>query len=218
MDQGVIGQDLQALEEWYAEYITQKDPTATLDSSYVESLNLDEIEAQTLGLMRDIDVTDGFCSICHSMLDNWPDIWAAQEKLVKQFGTSILNNGRMQIPQPPSNGGNHDCWIGEHGMIYQMPCQGRTARLDAAARKGCRCCGLILQTLMDQDWLSLYRVIEKRLDRLGKFSKVSLVFYMFEGCEETLELGLPGGLFSCFYSFLPIELKLFRREDTRKSS
>lgn len=196
--------------------MTQDDPTAIRNSTYVESLNLDEIEAQTLDLTRDIDVTDGFCSTCHSMLDNWPDIWAAPE-LQRQRDTSAINNGRMWSPHPSSNGDNGECWMEEYGITYQMPCQGQTVRLDAATRKGCRCCGLILQTLKDQDWLSLYRMIEKRLDILGKSSKVSLVFYKFEGHEQILELRLPGKILKHFHPFIPIKLYVFRRRETRKS-
>lgn len=216
MDQDGIDQDLQYLEEWYAQYMTQNDPTATRNSTYVESLNLDEIEAQVSGLMRDINVTDGFCSVCHSMLDNWPDIWTAAERLQRELGTSVAGSERLQSQHPSSNRDNHEFWMRGHGIAYQMPCQGQTVRLDAATRKGCRCCGLILQTLKDQDWLSLYRMIEKRFDRLGKLSRVSLVFYMFESDQETLELGFPGRLFKPFYSFIPINLRLYRRVNHRK--
>ncbi|KAI7775306.1 hypothetical protein LA080_007066 [Diaporthe eres] len=73
MEQGTIDEDLESLEEWYAKSMTQGDPTKILDHPYSESLDIDAIEAQVSTLMGEIDVTQSLCSICHSMLDNFPD-------------------------------------------------------------------------------------------------------------------------------------------------
>lgn len=95
MEPGNIEEDLDTLEEWYTEYMTLNDPTAAHDASDSESLDLLEAyEAEISQLLRDIDVTDGFCSTCHTMLNNWPHL---KPQDLYRFDMTDRNEGRENI-------------------------------------------------------------------------------------------------------------------------
>lgn len=211
MEQASIDDDLETLEQWYTEYMTQNDPTAIHDASDSEALDLLEAsEAETLQLTRDIDVTDGFCSTCHTMLNNWPDFETPEERRVSM--TDEIKGSIIRLYSPftelyPGSLINHDDRI-----KFVLPCQGQIVRLDSAARKGCRFCGLTLQTIKDSNWLALYRIIERRLRILGKPSKISLVVDILDTQNrlyDCIQVGFPGRLFPVFASFNPPTLMAF---------
>lgn len=198
MEQVSIDKDLQALEEWYADYMTRGHPDWTPfetlpNSTYTEKLDLESVEAQVLYTMQEIVVIDGFCSICRTMLDNWPDIYAKPDEKDAHV-RPIENNGLAAFPRSSSTDLNLGVWIEyPSGLAHGLPCQETTVRLDSATRKGCRCCALILQALKDRNKLELYRIIERRLQLLRKPFKSSLVV-LVEDEEDMLEidLGFPG--------------------------
>lgn len=223
MEEGSIEGDLQGLEQWYAEYMTQDNPIAAQESTYTETVDLREIEARTLESTRDIEVTDGFCSVCHTMLDDWPDLTAEGEI---QIAKAAANN-RTTI-SPPSSSMNlaPGTWANSpNGPGFVLPCQGQTVRLDSARRRGCRCCGLMMQCLEGRNWIDLYRRIERRLHILGMTSTISLLLTRidprmhsssFNRLELTkLTLGFPGRLFWSSGLFYPVELYPFGFEDLR---
>lgn len=123
MAQGRIDEDLKIVEGWYTEYMTQKDAAATRDPPDSESLDLVQAsEAETLQLMREIDVTDGFCSTCHTMLDNWPDLEERGERLVAM---NDGDNGPRIYPYSPSTTPNPATWVKlDYDVKYVLPCQG----------------------------------------------------------------------------------------------
>lgn len=224
MEQGSIDEDLATLEEWYTEYMTQEDPAVAIDTSKSESLDLLEAyEAETLQLMRGIDVIDGFCSTCHTMLDNWPDLEPWME------GQASMTDGDKG-PRISPYSSSTDLYPGaliehENRVKYVLPWQGQIARLDSAARKGCRFCALALQTVKDDDQLVLYRLIESRLCRLGKPSKISFVVYTMKDRArnyDIIDFGFPGRLFhECVIShhvFRPPFLFVFRQGKSCLSS
>lgn len=211
MEQRSIDKYLEDLEEWYAQYTTQKDPIALPDLQDPESLDPpDQSEAETLQLMSDIDVTDGFCSICHTMLNNWPDLEPRGEG---QVATNDGSNGPRVYPYSPSIDLSPGVWIEyDEDVKCVLACQGQIVRLDAATRKGCRFCGLALQELKRRDWLELYRLIERRLHRLGKPSAIPLVAYTWRDrarAFDVVELGFPGRLFHEDASYKPPRLFAF---------
>lgn len=223
MEEGSVEGVLRGLEQWYAEYMTQDNPVAAHDSTYTEALDLEEIEARTVELMRDIEVIDGFCSVCHTMLDDWPDLTAEGETRIAK---AVANNRTTISPQSSSMELVPGTWANSpHGPGFVLPCQGQTVRLDSARRRGCRCCGLLLQRLKDRNWLDLYRRIEMRLHMLGMPSTISLLltrtdtqkhFLSFNRLELTkLTLGFPGRLFWSSGLFYPIALYPFGFEDLR---
>lgn len=221
MEEGCIEGDLLGLEEWYAEYMTQDNPVATQKSTYTETLDLNEIEARTLESMRDIEVTDGFCSVCHTMLDNWPDLTAKREtQVAKAAGhkrTTISPQSSSKNLVPGNLADSPD------GPGFVLPCHGQTVRLDSARRRGCRCCGLMLQRLEDLDCLDLYRCIERRLRILGKPSTISLLLTRIDTQEHgisssnrlVLTIGFPGRLFWNSGLFFPIRLYAVDCEELR---
>lgn len=205
MEQGSIDEDLQILDEWYTEYMKQEDPTAAFDASNSESLDsLEESEAEISQLMRDIDVTDGFCSTCHTMLDNWPHLEARDPFQVRMTDG---NDGPRIYPYSPSTNLHPGDWIEQNRQVkYVLPCQGQIVRLEAASKNGCRFCGLALQAVKDDDRLVLYRLIERRLRRLGKPSKICLVVWSWRPpgqTANTIDLGFPGRLFHISHTFRP---------------
>lgn len=214
MEQSGIDEDLETLTKWYTAYMTQVELAEVLDAPDSESLDfLEAYEAEALHLMGDIDVTDGFCSTCHTMLDNWPDFEGQEERVVMTDG----NKGPRIYPYSSSTDLNPGAWI-EHDSRVKcvLPCQGQIVRLDSAARKGCRFCGLVLQTLKNRHWLVLYRFIERRLCRLGKPSKISFVVHTLEnwgGKFDVIELGFPGRLFHRFEMIYLPRLYIFRHRD-----
>lgn len=211
MEQRSIDEYLEDLEEWYAQYMAQKDPTALPDLQDPESLDPPEqSEAETLQLMGDIDVTDGFCSICHTMLENWPNLEPRGEG---QVPINDGNNGPRIYPYSPSTDLSPGDWIEDDNEVkYVLPFQGQIVRLDAATRKGCRFCGLALQELKRRDRLELYRLTERRLRRLGRSSTISLVVSTLTDRARTydnMELGFPGRLFHGTGLFQPPKLFAF---------
>lgn len=207
MEQNKIDPDLRSLEEWYAEYMTQDNPVE--NSIYPESLNVDVIEARILDCMKHIEVTDGFCSICQAMLNNWPDT-AAKEREI-EIAKVAGNTGLITISHSLFTDLRPGLWIEHDGRAsYVLPCQGQTVRLESSLRQGCRNCGLILQTLKDENWLPTYRKIEERLNILGKPSNISLLTYKDEyATSGYLVLGFPGRIFDAFETFKPLTLRIF---------
>lgn len=167
-------------------------PVATDGSTHCDSLSLDAIEAQISDAMSDIEVTDSFCSICRAMFDNWPDLEArsAEREFVKTEGTT--GTGRKIRSRSPSIDGHSRYWFEYQGRVAcVVPCQGHTVRLHVATRKGCRCCGLILQSLKDAGLLLKYTSIENRLHRLGRASKIILMVCGGLSNINFLKFGLP---------------------------
>lgn len=208
MEQDSIDENLETLEAWYAEYMTQNDPTAAHDGPDSESLGLLEAyKAETLDLIGDIDVTDGFCSTCHTMLDNWPHL---EGRDPSQVAMTDGSEGSGIDPYLPSTGLQPGAWIEHNNVVkYVLPCQGQIVRLEAASKKGCRFCGLALQAIKNDNRLLLYRLIDRRLHKLGKPSKISLVVWSWKppGQEgNIIELGFPGRLFHRTDSFGPSTL------------
>lgn len=186
----------------------QRDPIERLDTTYPE-LDLDAIEAQTVKSMGEIKVVDGFCSMCHATLNEWPDIEAKVGEMLK----AIDEGNSMTATFSPACRIHHRprSWIADKSeLMYVLPFEGQTFRLDAATRQGCQCCGLILQGLKYKGWLSIYRVIEQRLQILAAPSNISLMVQKSENwASHELVLGFPGRLFRPFYSFLPIYIHVF---------
>lgn len=208
-----MDEDLETLEEWYTDYMTQTDPPSAFDASNSESPDLLEAsEAKTLQLMRDIDVTNGFCSTCHTMLDNWPDLEPWKEG---QVPMTDGDKAPRIFPYSPPTDLYPGAWI-EHDRKVKcvLPFHGQIVQLDSAARKGCRFCGLALQTIKDRHFLVLYKLIERRLCRLGKSSKISFVVYTWKDRARTfdvIELGFPGRLFHEVGMSAPLRLFVFRQ-------
>lgn len=224
MEEGSIEGDLQGLEQWYAEYMTQDDPVAAQDSTYTETIDLKEIEARSLELTRDIEVIDGFCSVCYTMLDDWPDLTAEGEI---QIAKAAANNRTTISPQSSSMNLVPGIWANSpNGPGFILPCQGQTVRLDSARRRGCLFCGLMLQRLEDSNCLDLYRRIERRLHVLGKPSTISLLLTrihaqgnpLSSSNQLELTIGFPGRLFWNSGLFSPIRLYAFGFEDLRTST
>lgn len=192
MEQDSIDEALGGLEERFARYMAQYTPAATDGSTHCDSLSLDANEAQISDAMSDIEVTGSFCSICHAMFDNWPDLESrsAEREFVKTEGTT--GTRRTMRPRSPSTDGHPGYWFKyQRRIACVVPCQGHTVRLYVATAKGCRCCGLILQSLKDTGLLSTYTSIETRLHRLGKDSKIVLMVCGGLSNINFLKLGLP---------------------------
>lgn len=123
-------------------------PFETLpNSTYTEKLELKSVEAHVLDTTQEIVVIDGFCSICRTMLNNWPDIYARPDEKDAHV-RPIESDGLAASPKSSSTDPNLGIWIEyPSGLAHVLPCQETTVRLDSATRKGCRCCTLILQAL-----------------------------------------------------------------------
>jgi hypothetical protein len=66
-----------------------------------------------------------------------------------------------------------------------------TIALEAAARRGCRFCCLILRTLVDENMLQISRRIEARLTLLGKCGKSKVMKFELEDARIILRISLP---------------------------
>lgn len=174
MEQDGLDDNVAVMDAWYSQYLSAKNIDAVSDSIQSEPLDLQAVEDQILEAMNDTNVVAGFCSPCQAMLDNWPDFeaYTAEERLEEDSSGSDAESSSLSVGFSATS----EFWLDPvYGITASLPCQAQMIGLMAAARNGCRCCGLIAQCMKDAGLLEVYMKTERRLRRLGKSSQISLV-------------------------------------------
>ena len=179
MEQADLDDGVGDMEAWYQQYLLAKGVEAVSELIQSEPLDLQSVEDQILEAMKDTKVTAGFCAPCQAVLDNWPDFGAytAEECLMEDEDSG--GNDPESASLSVGSSATSKFWLDPaYGLTTSLPCQAQMIGLRAAARNGCRCCGLIVQCIRDRKGLlEVYMKIERRLRRLGKSSHMSLVLY-----------------------------------------
>jgi hypothetical protein len=167
---------LPQLQAWHAEYIAASQDIQSADP-VVQAVQSDElsdavIEKCVTQLALDSQVTGRFCSDCHELFTNYPDL------------------GAPGIEDPDTQ----RCWPGSGAdWAHAVAREVHTLVLEAAARKGCKFCGFLLQMLRDFDVLDTFRKVEGRLAALGSVETASLSVQNWgTNAAQLLWLSLPG--------------------------
>ncbi len=171
--------DPHKLEKWHKEYMATSTDDLELYHAVLREVDSDEldmtaIETCIVELTREIPIKIRFCNSCQHMLDNRPDPGYTQES---------DKSAR---------------WIGKPA-IARSDCH--TLVMEAAARNGCRFCGLLIQRMRDGRVLETFRKVEARLEHVGDVAVGSLsIQNQGEGikCEQILWMNLPGKVYRFF--------------------
>ncbi|KAI9693588.1 MAG: hypothetical protein M1820_009154 [Bogoriella megaspora] len=176
--------DVSNVKEWYEEFTAADGETLSPDSSIVQCvssdhLNTDLIEDRVTRLASSIEVRQRFCSACHDLFNNWPDLDQGLEPEI----TSLRSEGSDESDRSAD-------W---QRAVTRSCC---TVELEAATRQGCRFCAFLMQTLRDADQLDTFRKVEARLGYLGKDVKACLSIQNWANAlmtsSQILWLNLPG--------------------------
>ena len=168
---------LQELGTWYEEYMAADADTLNPESttiSEVESDDLDEdaVEACILELAQEIRVKVGFCKDCQDLFDDWPDL-SDPEVRCSATGQYCPGTGADW---------KHTVARNCHSLV-----------LEAASRKGCKMCTLLVQVMAECMVLNTFRKIEARLAYLGATQTASLSVQNWSaGSNQTLWVNYPG--------------------------
>lgn len=149
---------VQELESWYERYTRADGQSLDMDSTVIvdvqdDELNEASLEACIIKLAEEVEVTGRFCVECQALFDDYPDL-----------GDPTIDC--------PSTGKN---WPGS-GMDWKHTVA-RTCHtfvVEAASRRGCKMCALLLQLMKDHDTLATFRRVEARLAYLKSRELASL--------------------------------------------
>ncbi|KAF6822938.1 heterokaryon incompatibility protein [Colletotrichum plurivorum] len=173
-------------DDWYAKYIATRDISKDeLRHSFSEQLGYLEAEVHDLALR--VEVSDGFCSACRYMFDNWPSTHPeVPDNDISQDAPTLGSNCSTQPEKKLLRGAK-----GERGVV--LPWLADTASLECATKQGCRSCAFILQCIVEERLLVSYKAIERRLKGIGKPLGLTLVsMKWWEGGSQFLQLSFPG--------------------------
>ncbi|KAE8448134.1 hypothetical protein EG329_009738 [Mollisiaceae sp. DMI_Dod_QoI] len=180
----------QDLKEWLQEYMAVDGNHLAKDSDVIQAVKSDELDADFVEqrireLAPEAPNTQGFCTKCQCLFDNWPTIG----------GSST----REHDSRPDPNGGG---W--EHAVA--RPCN--TFELEASTRSGCRFCAFLLQSLKDTEILDTFRKIEARLYHLNENATSSLSIQNWgTNPIQLLWLNLPGTVCTSCNAGIAADLK-----------
>jgi hypothetical protein len=140
---------LEHLNQWYANYKAASHYN-NMDSDVIKQVQSDVL--QTDGLRRGLDelsqkfsIRDQLCDICRCLLNDWPDISGPNAE------------------DSPTVG-----W--KHAVAAEL----HTLMIEAAARKGCQFCGLMMQIMQEAQMFQTIRKVEARIAYLKAVDMVSL--------------------------------------------
>jgi hypothetical protein len=162
-------------KEWFREYMASDGDKIGKDSELLKAVNSDELDGQFVErriqeLTPKDPITNGFCSKCRNLFDNWPTLG----------GSSTIQHGSK--PDPLLKG-----W--EHGVAQSY----NTFEIEGSARVRCRFCTFLLQSLKDSEQLDTFRKIEVRLYHLDEKATASLSVQNWgTNPIQILWLNLPG--------------------------
>jgi hypothetical protein len=160
---------------WWNEYTAADGNNLSKDSTLVQALNSDELDAafveqQVKKRAPKDPATGGFCAKCRGLFEDWPTL-----------GDSSTRDHDSE-PDPDQKG-----W--EHATAVSYS----TFELEGSAHSGCRFCSFLLQNLKDSKALDTYRKIEARLYALDKPQLSSLSIQNWgTNPSQLLWLNLPG--------------------------
>ncbi|OAL44083.1 HET-domain-containing protein [Pyrenochaeta sp. DS3sAY3a] len=135
------------LREWYQAYLALDAACLDREHALIQAVQEDELddtstESCIVELSQKVLVENGFCKDCQNLFDNWPDLGDPEPICF------------MTEKNWPGSGAD---W--KHAVARDC----HTLILEAASRRGCKMCGLIVQLMKDYDTLDTFRKLEARL-------------------------------------------------------
>jgi hypothetical protein len=187
---------IKELHSWYEHYIDQFDPSLFCKPLANEPLNLEDIQRKIEQMVPLIEVNsiDGFCLVCQAMFETWPANLGARRQ--KYRNTTEKDTETKEDIETPLEFKAYPAWkwVKGWGDVITLNSRTTTISLEAAAKAGCRCCALFLQSIVGSDLLHVFRAIESRLQILGKPSRISINVFGWwpeENAAYVLEVSFP---------------------------
>jgi hypothetical protein len=197
--------DTKSLEEWYADYMVESAwgnrdffSCDTFKALSDDELDISLTERRIGELMPSIHITEGFCSVCQNSFDNWPNLIKPPSKPDRENCSAPRESTEFTVDVHSDSDSDSDSDSSEYGLgkPATRPCHKNTYALEASSRNGCRFCALLVQSMVDEDLLDIYRKIEERLCRLAKSVslQISVQRWGGNGHSQNLWLNFPGKL------------------------
>ncbi|KAF6787307.1 heterokaryon incompatibility protein [Colletotrichum sojae] len=172
-------------QDWYTGYIARDISKEDLRRFFSEEV--EDAKTDVRDPLWEVGVSDGFCSTCRYMFDNWPSTHPGVPDSDISQKASIPGCNRSKRTETKLLRGAK----GERGAV--LPWRADTASLECATKQGCRSCACILQCIIEEHLLVSYRATEKRLQAVGKPARLTLVsMKWWEGGSQFLRLSFPG--------------------------
>lgn len=135
------------LREWLQAYLALDAEFLDPKHALIQAVQEDELdntstESCIVELSQQVLVENGFCKDCQNLFDNWPDLDDPETVCA------------LTQKNWPGSGAH---W--KHAVARDC----HTLILEAASRKGCKMCGLIVQKMKDYNTLTTFRKLEARL-------------------------------------------------------
>lgn len=191
--------------QWFQEYSLLEPNKLYKDSELLKAVNTDEldldlIEQRVQQSTPTTPLTNGFCSKCQEMFDNWPTLGISP---------------KMTHESKPADFPHGEGW--ETAVV--RPCS--TFELEGATRAGCRFCTFLLHSLTATGMLETFRKVEIRLDHLGEDATTSLSVQNWgKSPVQILWLNLPNKVCTHCNAGMAVEVKFhgsfLPEEGTRK--
>jgi hypothetical protein len=175
-----------------------------MGSSGASELDQEAIGARVLELAQEIVVKAGFCSLCQVMFDKWPKMRTKLDKEKDDEANSqeiAQHQKDEQFEQIPSHQkisldfdtGLARTWNSFWGDEVTLRSRSDSISIEAAARRGCKCCRFIYDRIEREGLLDTFRIIERRLQYLENPGGISLVVVRWgnSGSSYILRLSYP---------------------------
>lgn len=162
--------DTEVLRAWYETYKADTSIKPPIPAPLIEKeLDVDQIELEIEELLTATQLVDGFCSKCQKLFANWPDFAKLRTEQTETVPIPLRPKVKVQIPF-------HD----------------NTQSMEAAARKGCWLCAILIGALREPEYLgegylSHFRTIEQRLYHIGDIAPLTISIqqnYVFVGNRD----------------------------------
>ncbi|KAF1959164.1 HET-domain-containing protein [Byssothecium circinans] len=171
-----IALDSQEVEDWHARYKAAGLWVLQLEHPVIKEIQSDKLDDNALEnciaeLSKDITIKNRFCTDCQHLFDNWPD-----------------------RDDPQVEGSTKGANRSEHGIMWMHAIERKhhTLVMEAAARRGCRFCGFIIQMMRDGELLEIFRRVEARLEVVDDKAWSALSASGWNNYAQPLGLSLPG--------------------------